>query len=288
MSLEFSGSTLRRSRSAMFDFNYQVNAIMQNQQMLNTYFNNMQNQFTPGYKAENVSFTDILGQQMAGKGAKVKSSGIVFTQGQLFQTQVPTNLAINGNGFFAVSDGVKTHYTRDGRFTWNNGDLVNPEGKKAMGFNLDSNGNINGDAKPIHLEMDAQTGLYGGKYSNLRFDENGTLYGQMTETDPLTNQSVTKEVPVAQVALASFANASGMHKTGNTTFGETESSGKAVLGVAGQGAMGKIAPGSLEMSNVDFAQQAAAIGMAKQNYEANFAAFRAMDKMTESAIGLIR
>ncbi|MBM3465120.1 MAG: flagellar hook basal-body protein [Armatimonadetes bacterium] len=272
----------------MFDMNYQVNAIMQNQQMLNTYFNNMQNQFTPGYKAENLSFTDILGQQMAGKGAKTKSSGIVFTQGQIFQTQIATNLAINGNGFFAVSDGVKTHYTRDGRFNWNNGELVNPEGKKVMGFELDASGNIVGDAKPIKLEVDPATGLMGGKYSNLRFDENGTLYGQQTETDPLTDQSVTKEVPIAQVALGSFANAGGLTKTGNTTFGETDTSGKVVLGVAGQGSLGKVAPGSLEMSNVDFAQQAAAIGMAKQNYEANFAAFRAMDKLTEQAIGLIR
>lgn len=272
----------------MFDFNYQVNAIMQNQQMLNTYFNNMQNQFTPGYKAENVSFTDILGQQMAGKGAKVKQSGIVFTQGQIAQTQVPTNLAINGNGFFAVTDGTKTHYTRDGRFTWNNGQLVNPEGKGVLGYDLDPNGNIVGDPKTITLPVDPQTGLYGGKYQNLRFDDNGTLYGQMTETDPLTNQSVTKEVPISQVALGSFANPSGLEKTGQTSFGETDNSGHVVLGVAGQGALGKVAPGSVEMSNVDFAQQAAAIGMAKQNYEANFAAFRAMDKLTEQAIGLIR
>jgi flagellar hook protein FlgE len=272
----------------MFDMNNQVNSIMQNQTMLNTYFNNMQNQFTPGYKAETVSFADMLGSQMAGKGAKVKQSAIAFTQGQIFQTQVPTNLAINGNGFFAVSDGVKTHYTRDGRFTWNNGELTNPEGKKVMGFNLDANGNISGDAKPIKLEVDPKNGLFGGKYSNLRFDENGTLFGQMTETDPLTNQSTTKEVPVAQVALGSFSNASGLQRSGNTTFTESDASGKVVLGVAGQGALGKVAPGSLEMSNVDFAQQSASIGMAKQNYEANFAAFRAMDKMTESAIGLIR
>lgn len=273
----------------MFDFNYQVNAIMQNQQQLNTYFNNMQNQFTPGYKAESVSFTDILSNQMSGKGAKVRQSGIVFTQGQISQTQVATNMAINGNGFFAVSDGAKTHYTRDGRFTWGqDGSLVNGEGKKVLSYQLDQSGNITGDPKPMQLPIDPQTGLYGGKYNNLRFDENGTLYGQIVETDPNTQQQVTKEVPVAQVAMATFANSSGLEKTGSTSFGENNASGKAIFGVAGQGAMGKIAPGSLEMSNVDFAQQAAAIGMARQNYEANFAAFRAMDKLTESALGLVR
>lgn len=272
----------------MFDFNYQVNAVLQNQQMLNTYFNNMQNQFTPGYKAENISFSDILGQQMAGKGAKQRVAGILFTQGQIYSDNTPTHLAINGQGFFAVSDGRQTHFTRDGQFAWGqDGSLQMSDGKKVLGFQLDANGNIVGDARPLECPIDPSNGLYMGKYNSVSFDENGTLYGEVTETNPVTNQSVTQKVPIAQVALASFANAGGLKKTGNTTFGETRNSGKVVMGVAGQGALGRIATGSLEMSNVDFAQQAAAIGMAKQNYEANFAAFKAMDKLTESAMGLV-
>jgi len=273
----------------MFDYNFQVNAVMQNQQQLNTYFNNMQNQFTPGYKAESVSFTDMLGSQMAGHGAKHKASGIIFSQGQIYQDNNPTHMAINGQGFFAVSDGRETHYTRDGQFTWGqDGALQMADGKKVLGYELDGNGNISGDAKPLQCQVDPSNGLFMGKYNSVSFDENGILYGEVTETNPITNQSVTQKVPIAQVAMASFANPGGLHKTGNTTFGETKGSGKVVMGVSGQGALGKVATGSLEMSNVDFAQQAAAIGMAKQNYEANFAAFKAMDKLTESALGLIR
>jgi flagellar hook protein FlgE len=271
----------------MFDMNYSVNAIMGNQSMMNTYFGNMQNQFTVGYKADTINFADLMGSTMGGKSAKVKQSGIQFSQGQIFQTQKPTDLAINGNGFFAVNDGAKTHYTRDGRFEFKQGGLQNAEGKSVMGYTMNPDGSISGDIKPIKLEMDPNSKLWGGKYSSVRFDENGILYGQVQEMDPLTNQSTTKEVPVAQVALASFANASGLARAGATSFDESESSGKAVIGTAGQGAMGKVAAQSLEMSNVDFAQQAALVGMAKQNYEANFAAFKAMDKLTESAIGLV-
>lgn len=273
----------------MFDFNYQVNGIMQNQQMLNTYFNNMQNQFTPGFKAETVSFTDVLGQQMAGRGAKAKTNGIIFTQGQIYEDKNPTHMAINGQGFFAVSDGRQTHYTRDGQFQWGqDGTLQMGDGKQVLGFELDANGNVASEAKPLKCALDPQTGLYMGKYNSVTFDDNGTLYGELTETNPMTGQSVTQRVPIGQVALASFANSGGLQKSGNTTFVESKNSGKVTMGVAGQGALGKVATGSLEMSNVDFAQQAAAIGMAKQNYEANFAAFRAMDKLTESALGLIR
>lgn len=273
----------------MFDFNYQVSSIMQNQQMLNTYFNNMQNQFTPGYKAESISFADILGQQMAGRGAKMRTQGIVFTQGQIYQDNNPTHMAINGQGFFAVSDGRQTHYTRDGQFQWGeDGSLQMADGKKVLGFELDNNGNIAGSAKPLKCQIDPSNGLFMGRYNSVTFDENGILYGEVTETNPVTNQSVTQKVPIAQVAMASFANAGGLQKSGNTTFVSTKNSGNVVMGVAGQGALGKVANGSLEMSNVDFAQQAAAIGMAKQNYEANFAAFRAMDKLTESALQLAR
>ena len=65
----------------MFDFNNSANAIQQNQTMLNSYFQNLQNQFTPGYKAESVQFNDIMGQTMGGGGAKTQSNGIIFSQG---------------------------------------------------------------------------------------------------------------------------------------------------------------------------------------------------------------
>ena len=273
----------------MFDFNNSANAIQQNQSMLNSYFQNLQNQFTPGYKAESVQFNDIMGQTMGGAGgAKTQQNGIIFSQGQLFQTQCPTNLAVDGQGFFMVNDGFKTQYTRDGRFAFNNGTLTNTEGKKVMGYKLDAQGNVTSDPQPIELALDPSTKLYGGKYTGFHFDETGKMYGEQTLTDPTTGQSVTESVPLFQVSMASFANASGLKKTGTTTFAESENSGHAVVGVAGQGALGRVAAGSLELANVDFAQQAAAIGMAKQNYEANFAAFRAMDKLTQSAIGQVR
>lgn len=272
----------------MFDMNYQTNAIMGNQQQMNTYFTNLQNQFTPGYKAETVNFGDLMGQAMAGQ-AKIKSSGIVFTQGQLVQTQNPTDLAISGNGFFVVSDGARSNYTRDGRLEFRDGFLTHKAtGMKVMGYALDANGNPTSQLTPVNLGLDPVTKLYAGRFTNFHFDAAGKMYGDTAMTDPLTKQTVVSSVPIFQVAVGSFANPSGLRKSGTTTFMETENSGQAVVGTPGQGALGIVAPQYLEMSNVDFAQQAAAIGMAKQNYEANFAAFKAMDKMTENAIGLIR
>lgn len=270
----------------MFDMTGASNAISQNTQSMSCYAENMRNQFTPGYKCESINFNDVMNSSL--RGGKAKSTQILFTQGEIFKTQTPTNLAINGQGFFMLNDGFKNHYTRDGRFTFQDGQLKSSDGKAVMGFPVDSQGNIAGEAAPINLSLDPNTNLYGGKYTSYSFDETGKLYGESTQTDPVTGQSSTSKTPIAQVAMASFANASSLKRSGTTSFEESENSGKAVTGVAGQGALGAVAPGSLELSNVDFAQQGFAMSMMKQTYESNMAAFRAMDKLTQSALGLVR
>lgn len=274
----------------MFDMNSQGNAIMQNQMMMNSQFENMQQQFTPGYKPENLNFNDIYSQAMAGRGAQAASAGIVFTQGDIVATQSPTDLAIQGNGFFVLNDGSRTHYTRDGRFEIINGQMTHKATGMAMeGFQLDAQGNpVGQQMAPIKFDLDPASHLYNGKYTGFHFDPSGKLYGETSIIDPLTKQPITSSVPIYQVAVGSFANPSGLAKSGTTTFVESVNSGQAVVGVSGQGALGQVRTQSLEMATVNFAQTAAAIGMAKQNYNANFAAFRAMDQLTQNAIGLIR
>lgn len=271
----------------MFDMNYATNSMGQNQDQMMGRFENLKHQFTPGYKAEVVEFNDLVNSAMKG-GAKVKKTTVSFTQGQIFRTQTSTNLAINGQGFFIVNDGFKDHYTRDGRFTWQDGTLKDALGKSVIGFPLDSQGNISGETKPIELTLDPNTKLYGGKYTSFKFDETGKLYGESTITDPVTGQQQTQTTPLYQVGVASFANASALERTGDTSFGESEDSGGAVVGVAGQGALGAIEPGSLELSNVDSGQETSGILMSKRNFEANMAAFKTMDKLTQSALGLVR
>ncbi len=271
----------------MFDFHGAANSIQQNQTSLMSRFDNMKNQFTPGYKAEVVEFNEIM-SSASGGGAKEKKTTISFDQGKIFKTQTASNLAINGQGFFVTTDGSQTHYTRDGRFTWQDGELKDSFGKTAMGFPLDAQGNISGDTGPMALTMDPDTKLYAGKYTGFKFDETGKVYGEATMTDPTTGQEIKTTTPLFQVAVASFPNASGLERSGTTSFTQSEDSGDANIGVAGQGALGSIAPGSLELSNVDYMQEGAAVGMMKQNFEANMASFKAMDKLTQSALGLVR
>lgn len=90
--------------------------------------NNVANMNTPGFKASNVNFNDLFyqfsasgGQQnpidsQVGEGATTSGTSVDFSQGQLGNTGNPLDVAISGLGFFVLSDGTNTYYTRDGEF----------------------------------------------------------------------------------------------------------------------------------------------------------------------------
>ena len=72
------------------------------QQALNTESNNISNVNTSGYKADSVTFADMMYQQGVGKGASLQSVQKSFTQGNLKVTGNPYDMAIDGKGFFMV------------------------------------------------------------------------------------------------------------------------------------------------------------------------------------------
>lgn len=124
--------------------------------------NNIANVNTVGYKASRVSFQDTLNQTLRGAsapnanrgginalqvglGMNLASIDVLHTQGNLQNTGKITDVAIQGDGFFILSDGNKQYYTRAGNFNMErDGRLVNPSnGLIVMGWMADINGVIN-------------------------------------------------------------------------------------------------------------------------------------------------
>ncbi len=64
------------------------------------------NSGTIGFQSESVAFETLLGAFVAGNplGGGVEAQGIVrdFSQGAIVQTNSPTDMAIQGNGFFVL------------------------------------------------------------------------------------------------------------------------------------------------------------------------------------------
>ena len=104
--------------------------------------NNIANVNTVGYKASRVSFADLMYQDSIGKGAKVTTAEKQFTQGSLNITGSSYDMALNGDGFFVVSNKSSTgtsesYYTRAGNFRMGeNGTLQDSNGNEVQGWAL--------------------------------------------------------------------------------------------------------------------------------------------------------
>ena len=106
---------------------------------------NVANANTAGFKRQEVDFQTIIGgrdMRPAGKFVLDRGFRNDLSQGVINQTGNPLDMAIIGNGFFAVqrADGAPPVYTRDGHFTVNaDGILVNQRGEAVLD---DGNGEI--------------------------------------------------------------------------------------------------------------------------------------------------
>ncbi len=123
--------------------------------------NNIANSSTFGFKASRAEFADVYAGALSGAGTNPVGIGTSlqkvaqqFTQGNVTTTDNPMDLAINGGGFFQVSDGKNpTMYTRNGQFKLDSsGFIVNNDGLKLLGYAANGQGVIQpGLAKPLQL-----------------------------------------------------------------------------------------------------------------------------------------
>jgi flagellar hook protein FlgE len=129
-----------------------VSGLRSHQEWLDVIGDNIANANTPGFKSSSVVFTDILGQTLntgvapsatkggtnptqVGLGVTMGSITPKFLQGSIQTTSRNTDLAIQGDGFFVLTNGADRVYTRAGAFTLDaNGSLVDSStGFKVLG-----------------------------------------------------------------------------------------------------------------------------------------------------------
>jgi flagellar hook protein FlgE len=119
--------------------------------------NNVANANTIGAKASRAEFGDMYASAINGTsigiGVNLQAVTQQFTQGNISTTDNPLDLAINGNGFFEVSNGSQTLYTRNGQFQANkDGFITTNTGLKLVGYPAAKDGTIQpGAAVPLQL-----------------------------------------------------------------------------------------------------------------------------------------
>jgi flagellar hook protein FlgE len=124
-----------------------------------------------------------------------------------------------------------------------------------------------------------QDGYTMGYLDNFKIDQSGVITG-------IYSNGTTRTI--GQVAMASFPNQGGLEKSGENTFRVSNNSGLANIGPSGIAGKGKIVAGTLEMSNVDMADQFVDMIVTQRGFQANSKTIQTADQLLQELLTLKR
>lgn len=112
--------------------------------------NNIANVGVVGFKGSQAQFSDVFasaldgsGNSQIGIGAQVQDIAQQFTQGNISATNNPLDIAINGKGFFRMSQNGDISYSRNGQFHMDkDGYIVSSDSLRLTGYQTDTTGNL--------------------------------------------------------------------------------------------------------------------------------------------------
>ncbi len=267
-----------------------ISGLRVHQTMLDVTANNIANVNTIGFKGQRVSFADALSQVESGASAPsatlggtnamevglgVQLDGIdtQMTSGAIQSTGNPLDCAIQGDGFFRVTNDPtgfsNMSYTRAGNFQEDaNGSLVTQDGYYVVGYALDSTGAPTTTQQTITIPPGT---------TSVSIGQNGIV---------TTVDSTGASTPLAAISLAKFPNDAGLLRGSGNMFQLSNNSGAEQAGTAGTGGLGTVTPGAIEMSNVDLAQEFKNLITAERGFQANSRTITTADEMLQELVNL--
>jgi flagellar hook protein FlgE len=287
-----------------------VSGMRSHQTKMDVIGNNIANVNTYGYKTQRTTFRDIYYQTMknpgapsddasvvrggtnssqVGYGAQVGSIDTIHTMSGYSPTYKPTDLYINGEGFFMVKDASDNiYYTRNGAFNFDSdGNLTDMNGNVVLGV-LENIGAIDAETKaltgaivPINIKHDPDDTNF-NYYKNITINGDGTISAY---DESLTEPEI---VTIGQIAIANVQNPEALVLTGNSYYTESSNTGEIVNYEAGLGGTGALVTGGLEMSNVDLANEFSEMIVTQRGFQANTKIISVVDQMLEELVNLKR
>lgn len=189
-----------------------ISGMKAHQTKLDVVGNNIANVNTTGFKKTSINFEETMTQTVKGArgpvdgqggvnpstiglGTKVSSINTNFESGAQQTTGRKTDLRIDGNGFFVVSEGANKMYSRAGNFNLDgNGNLVNPSGLKVQGWQAtikeDGSQGIAADAEVGPLAIKVGATLPGKATDTVNFG------GNLNQNAGISNITLNVKDPV--------------------------------------------------------------------------------------------
>ncbi|HXG45988.1 MAG TPA: flagellar hook-basal body complex protein [Methylomirabilota bacterium] len=277
-----------------------VSGLQNFQQRMDVIGNNVANVNTTAFKSARTDLADSFSATLRGSSAAASGgsgtsamqigSGVmttaiknIFAQGALTRTNVHTDLAITGEGFFVVRDTVSgiEYVTRAGDFRRDeNGYLITNTGMRVQGYTDNTHTTI-GD-----IQIDA-TGAPNPLASMVSFAIG--LDGKIN-----VNMSDGSQFERGMILLQNFLDPQGLMKEGNNLFSGIGAAGP--LGGAasptpaepGTDGLGQIQAGALELSNVDLASEFTNLITTQRAYQSNARVITTSDEMLQELVNLKR
>ena len=264
-----------------------ISGLKNHQVKMDVIGNNIANVNTTGFKKSRVTFSTMLSQTLKGAsasvagtqggtnsiqvglGASLASIDQIMTDGSSQSTGNPTDMMIQGPGFFALlTTGGDLVYSRSGAFSLDSsGQLVEPASGARV---LDSGG------APIVITPNT--------YSSYSIDSTGVITGVRIDNTPPTEQIG------AGVQIAMFANSAGLTSLGGSFYKESNNSGTASIygGTTPYPSGTSLVSNAVEMSNVDLSTEFTDMIVAQRGFQANSRVITVSDSLLEELINLKR
>ena len=287
-----------------------VSGMRNNQTKMDVIGNNIANVSTTAFKSGRVRFQDMFSQtissaqsptatgrggvnpQQIGQGVTIAAIDTLFEPGSLQPTGRDLDLAIEGEGFFIVSEdkaGLVQRYTRDGAFFKDTeGNLTTSSGLRVLGYGITGGGRYTQDVSDI---------VVGTSLVNMVIPELIDVGGNEHKLEAFSIDSAGLISAVydngelyylGRLAIAKFNNTGALQKLGGNAYTSTTNSGPAQTGGAAEEGFGIIRQGNLEMSNVDLANEFTEMIVTSRAYQANARIITTSDEMLQELVNLKR
>lgn len=195
-----------------------VSGLRAHQLKMDTIGNNIANVNTVGYKSQRATFQEVFNQtlrgagspqagkggtnpQQVGLGISLSSIDTFHIRGAVQRTDNLTDLAINGDGFFILSnstDGLSRSYTRAGNFSLDDdGNLVAANGYRVLGYMVDPDTNVlKSQLEGIKISKAEMVAAKQTTYANFEGNLDNAITQLTTDTAPtFTAATTTPPVP---------------------------------------------------------------------------------------------
>lgn len=279
--------------------------------------NNIANVSTVGFKKGRVTFQEMMSQTTSnaqgptaskggvnatqvGLGSQLGSIDDLHTQGFRQTTDIPLDIALQGDGMFVVASNTgrpadvigadgeieqkdpwdinlatsDLAYTRAGNFYLDtDGTITNPNGNYLLGFKLD-------EATNEPLEP--------AQYSTIIIPEDAESFS--IQTDGVVNYIDSNGDPqvAGKIAVANFSNPGGLQKAGDNLYLASPNAGEVKYVEGEKDGSASLISGSLEMSNVDLAEEFTEMITAQRGFQANTRIISTSDEILQELVNLKR